>query len=133
VHRHGGPLFLGYTVEEWGRSLHVGEYPFVSDPARDDVTAGLRAFALGAEPYASRHVLGGTGVGKSRVVFEALSADGLREITAVVSDVSALNYTTVRAVMSQPYAGWCLWSMMSLARNWRACARSPPRPLAACA
>jgi hypothetical protein len=104
VRRHGGPLFLGYTVEEWGRSLHVGEYPFVSDPARDDVTAGLRAFALGAEPYASRHVLGDTGVGKSPVVFEALNADGLREITAVVSDVSALNYTTVRAVMSQPYA-----------------------------
>lgn len=27
VHRHGGPLFLGYTVEEWGRRLRVEEYP----------------------------------------------------------------------------------------------------------
>src|SRR6266702_451494 len=104
VHRHGGPLFLGYTVEEWGRSLHAEEYPFVSDPARTDVTAGLRAFALGAEPYASRHVLGDTGVGTSRVVFEALDVAGLREITAVVSDVSAFDHMTVRAVMSQPYA-----------------------------
>jgi hypothetical protein len=58
VHRHGGPLFLGYTVEEWGRRLRVEEYPFVSDRAREDVTDGLRTFALGTEPYASRHVLG---------------------------------------------------------------------------
>src|SRR6266536_881637 len=43
VHRHGGPLFLGYTVEEWGRRLRVEAYPFVSDSARDDVMAGLRA------------------------------------------------------------------------------------------
>ena len=104
VHRHGGPLFLGYTVEEWGRSLRVEEYPFVSDPARDDVTAGLRAFALGTEPYPSRHVLGDTGVGKSRVVFEALNVAGLREITAVVIDVSTFDHMTVRAAMSQPYA-----------------------------
>src|SRR5438105_3237462 len=104
VHRHGGPLFFGYTVEEWGRSLHVEEYPFVFDPARVDVTAGLRAFALGTEPYASRHVLGDTGVGKSRVVFEALDIAGLREVTAVVNDVSTFDHTTVRAAMSQPYA-----------------------------
>jgi hypothetical protein len=104
VHRHGGPLFLGYTVEEWGRRLRVEEYPFVSDPARDDVTTGLRAFALGTEPYDSRHVLGDTGVGKSRVVFEALNVFGLREITAVVSDVSIFDDRSVRAAMSQPYA-----------------------------
>ncbi len=104
VHRHGGPLFLGYTVEEWGRSLRVEEYPFVSDPARGDVTAGLRAFALGTEPYRGRHVLGDTGVGKSRVVFEALNVAGLREISAVVSDASTFDHMTVRAVMSQPYA-----------------------------
>jgi hypothetical protein len=87
-----------------GPQLHAEEYPFVSDPARTDVTAGLRAFALGTEPYASRHVLGDTGVGKSRVVFEALDVAGLRQITAVVSDVSAFDHTTVRAAMSQPYA-----------------------------
>ena len=104
VHRHGGPLFLGYTVQEWGRSLRVEAYPFVSDPARDEVMAGLRAFALGAEPYASRHILGDTGVGKSRVVFEALNVDGLREITAVVIDVDTLDRTTVRTAMTQPYA-----------------------------
>jgi hypothetical protein len=96
VHRHGGPLFLGYTVEEWGRRLRVGAYPFVSDSARDDVMAGLRAFALDAEPYASRHILGDTGVGKSRLVFEALNVDGLREITAVVSDVDTFDRSTVR-------------------------------------
>jgi hypothetical protein len=104
VHRHGGPLFLGYTVEEWGRSLRVEAYPFVSDSARDEVMAGLRAFALDAEPYASRHILGDTGVGKSRVVFEALNVDGLREITAVVSDVDTFDRSTVRAAMTQPYA-----------------------------
>src|SRR6266498_275982 len=104
VHRHGGPLFLGYTVEEWGRRLRVEAYPFVSDSARDDVMAGLRAFALDTEPYGSRHVLGDTGVGKSRVVFEALDVDGLREITAVVSDVYTFDHTAVRAAMTQPYA-----------------------------
>ncbi len=103
VHRHGGPLFLGYTVEEWGRRLRVEAYPFVSDSARDDVMVGLRAFALDTEPYGSRHVLGDTGVGKSRVVFEALDVDGLREITAVVSDVYTFDHTAVRAAMTQPY------------------------------
>jgi hypothetical protein len=87
----GGPPLIGLTMNQWGRYLEQNLYPFAVDDARERQLQMVREFAQASLARPSHlHVFGDTGVGKSRLVLEALSVEGLSE-----RGVAALDYQQV--------------------------------------
>jgi hypothetical protein len=103
VNAHRGPGRLGLSLIEWSRSLQVDSHTFVADEARDRALQALRDYATGSD-LRSRHVFGDTGVGKSRLVYEALNTPGLASIAAVIPDAAQLDRQAVRDALDQPEA-----------------------------
>jgi hypothetical protein len=83
----GGPPLLGLPMNQWGRHLEAEAFPFVSDGPRQEQLEQLRKFATDSSPsLAHLHIFGDTGVGKSRLVYEALDSDELRDRAFVCVD-----------------------------------------------
>lgn len=92
VYRHNGPAPLGLSLEQWGRHLNTGDYPFVADEQRERLLETLRNFSRSTGARATHiHVVGDTGVGKSRLVYEALELPGLRATVIVAPEYSYVN------------------------------------------
>jgi hypothetical protein len=72
----GGPSLLGLPLARWAEHLKPGDLPFVSDEERDRLLNAIRDFCAATSKSTTHlHVYGDTGVGKSRLVLEALSVD----------------------------------------------------------
>lgn len=74
-------------LEVWSRTFELIDYE--ADEARLAAIEILRQHAKHDREPHGIHVIGDTGVGKSRLVYEALSEDGLRERVLVVPDPSS--------------------------------------------
>jgi hypothetical protein len=84
------PHYGVLSLETWGRSFL--EVEFVSDDQRDAALEAIGSHLATDDPSdTSIHIFGDTGVGKSRVVYEALNQDGRRERTVVAPSYEALN------------------------------------------
>jgi hypothetical protein len=84
------PHYGVLRLETWGEPLLNVE--FSSDEQRDSALQAIRAHVTSEDSTdASIHIFGDTGVGKSRVVYEALARDGTRERAVVAPSYGTLN------------------------------------------
>jgi hypothetical protein len=87
VQRHNGPPFIGMPLEDWASYLQTEYYPYIADEVRTQHIVSIRRFARSDEEQNTHlHIVGDTGVGKSRLVYEALTEPGLRQKVAVELD-----------------------------------------------
>jgi hypothetical protein len=85
------PYPLGGLVNlpRWGAPQKFGDVTFQPDERRSQAIEALLSHASRFDMEPSElHVFGDTGVGKSRLVYEALDADGIRERVLVAPDAS---------------------------------------------
>jgi hypothetical protein len=97
VQRHKGPAFMGLALEGWAPSLQTRDYPYIADDLRTRHIAAIREFALSADAAVTQlHIVGDTGVGKSRLVYEALDQDGLRPKVVIAPEFQLVNLEVLR-------------------------------------
>lgn len=85
----GGPGFVAIDYEDWS---HKAEYQTVwtADPSRDNALAALRD-RLRTKGLVEIRVQGDPGLGKTRLVLEALGDEDLRALVAYVDDVQSVS------------------------------------------
>lgn len=97
VQRHQGPALAGWPLEQWAPSLQVDEYPYIADEPRTELIVAIRDFCSASDPSATHlHVVGDTGVGKSRLVYEALNMDGLKQLAVVTPDYALIRIDEIQ-------------------------------------
>lgn len=95
------PLAGVVGLEVWAPE-EFGAVAFQPDPDRVAFIEALRAHVASEEPPAEVHVFGDTGVGKSRLVFEALAVDGIGPRVLVVPDASQWDAGLLALVAQSP-------------------------------
>ncbi len=97
---HGGPPILALTLNDWARSLRLLDFPLQNDEARSPLMERIAAFCVSTDGrHTHLRVFGDSGVGKSRLVYEALSRAGLAAQAAVALSPPDLNLDSLRALV----------------------------------
>jgi hypothetical protein len=100
IQAHGGPPVVALPFDRWSSILRPDEFPFQADDLRVQQVASIQAFAESAsEQDTHLRVVGDTGVGKSRLVYEALRKDGLAERSAVAFSPRDVDEASLRALV----------------------------------
>lgn len=81
------PLAGVVGLQTWGAES-FGAVAFQADDARSTFLESIRRHVSTDELPSELHIRGDTGVGKSRLVYEALAADGIQDRVLVVPDAS---------------------------------------------
>src|SRR5206468_1059171 len=79
-------------------------FPFVADDRRQEQLIAIRELAQGSGEPSHLHLFGDTGVGKSRLVLEALMVDGLAERAFVALEYQAANQSRLAALVESKEA-----------------------------
>ncbi len=91
---------LGLTIVQWSAGFDLDQFPFVADENRERDRQTIRDFGNSSDANRTHlHVMGDTGVGKSRLVFEALDVEGIRERAIVVTDYASLDHLALKALV----------------------------------
>ncbi len=114
VQQQGGPRLFGLSHDQWERHFDL---PFFADDARGRLLDQAREFASSdCATLTHLHFFGDTGVGKSRLVFEALRQEGLKERTVVAPRLDAVDSSRLSEIVSNDNASVilcvddCTWS-----------------------
>lgn len=95
------PLGGVISVDVWGHE----EFPpadFQPDPLRNAHLERIQAHLASTDPPNTLHVFGDTGVGKSRLVFEALKSDGVRQRALIAPDADNLDRDLLAQTVQSP-------------------------------
>lgn len=90
--RFNGYLENVFSVEGWGVAQGFDEIDFESDERRDKLVAAIRQHVASTDAQSPvLNVIGDTGVGKSRVVYEALREEGVEQRVLVALSARTLD------------------------------------------
>jgi len=78
------------------------QVPFQADPSRTEFLQAIRRHVQSDTGAADLHVLGDTGVGKSRLVYEALTAEGIKERVLIAPDALGFDRGLLAEVVASP-------------------------------
>jgi hypothetical protein len=82
-----------YSVGSWGQASGFPEIEFQPDEEREHLIDAVQAHVSNADPRSPiLNIVGDTGVGKSRVVYEALRLEGVDERVLVAADAETLDW-----------------------------------------
>lgn len=95
------PLAGVVGLDVWGPE-EFANVAFQADQDRVSAIEALRAHVMSNEAPSEVHVFGDTGVGKSRLVYEALMVDGVRERVLVVPDASRWDAGLLALIAQSP-------------------------------
>ena len=97
-----GPVPIsGLTgLDVWARHFELIEYQ--ADDARTETIESIRQHVVREGEPVEVHVFGDTGVGKSRLVHEALSQDGVRERVLVATDPAIWDHGLLTIIAGKP-------------------------------
>jgi len=100
--QHGPVPISGLAgLDIWApREFELIEYQ--ADDARLEAIGAIRKHVTDEEEPAEIHVFGDTGVGKSRLAYEALSQDGIRERVLVAPDPASWDHGLLTIVAGSP-------------------------------
>src|SRR5680860_215573 len=100
--QHGPVPISGLAgLDIWApREFELIEYQ--ADDARLETIGAIRKHVTDEEEPAEIHVFGDTGVGKSRLAYEALSQDGIRERVLVAPDPASWDHGLLTIVAGSP-------------------------------
>lgn len=92
-----------YSIAGWGRASDFEAIEFHPDDLRQSLIETVRTHVSGdAQRSPVLNVVGDTGVGKSRVVYEALQIEGITERVLVAADAETLDWQLLADVAQSP-------------------------------
>jgi hypothetical protein len=103
VQAFGGPPIVALPLSAWAATLDADIFPYQSDDLRRKQLEAIQQFAEdNSKQVVHFRVVGETGVGKSRLTYEALRKDGLRERVAAAFSPTDVEESSLRALVTSP-------------------------------
>lgn len=94
--------------DDWKLHIDKQEYTFVADPLREECIQNIRDLVCGKHSFNHLRIVGYRGVGKTRLVWEALKETGIAERVAYASSPEAIRPGFWNWLRSNPNRGGIL-------------------------